>query len=100
MFFLDSFWDEVGDQTEVIYNVHWDIIKKVDMKSRNINYVHLYGKLCCVLEYDLVKFFFLIVCDIIKKVDMKSRNINYVHLYGKLCCVLLFWCMIWLCSSF
>lgn len=42
MFFLDSFWDEVGDQTEVIYNVHWDIIKKVDMKSRNINYVHLY----------------------------------------------------------
>jgi len=41
-FFLNAFWDEFGDQAEVIYAVHWDIVKAVEMESQGIHYRHLY----------------------------------------------------------
>lgn len=41
-FFLNAFWDEFGDQAEVIYAVIWDIFKKVEMESQGISYLHLY----------------------------------------------------------
>jgi len=27
-FFLNAFWDEFGDQAEVIYSILWDVMKK------------------------------------------------------------------------
>lgn len=41
-FFLNAFWDEFGSQAEVVYSVHWDTIKKVEMESQGIAYLHLY----------------------------------------------------------
>jgi len=41
-FFLNAFWDEFGSQAEVIYAVHWDTVKKVEMESQGIAYLHLY----------------------------------------------------------
>lgn len=41
-FFLNAFWDEFGDQAEVIYTTHWDTIKAIDMESQGISYLHLY----------------------------------------------------------
>jgi hypothetical protein len=41
-FFLNAFWDEYGDQAECIYQVPFEVIKRADMRCRNITYVHLY----------------------------------------------------------
>jgi len=41
-FFLNAFWDEFGDQAEVIYSVHWDTVKRVEMESQGFSYLHLY----------------------------------------------------------
>ena len=41
-FFLNAFWEEVGDQAEFIYEVAYDILKKADMRWKNISYIHLY----------------------------------------------------------
>jgi hypothetical protein len=41
-FFLNAFWDEFGDQAEIIYSVQWDNIKKTDMDNKGIHYIHLY----------------------------------------------------------
>jgi len=41
-FFLNAFWDEFGSAAEVVYAVHWDTIKKVEMESQGIAYLHLY----------------------------------------------------------
>lgn len=41
-FFLNAFWDECGDHAEAIYAIHWSTIKKVEMDSLGIQYVHLY----------------------------------------------------------
>jgi len=44
-FFLNAFWDEYGEQdAEAIYSISWEIIKQVDMKWRNVQYVHLYDE--------------------------------------------------------
>jgi hypothetical protein len=41
-FFLNAFWDEFGDQAEIIYSVQWDNIKKTDMDNKGVHYIHLY----------------------------------------------------------
>jgi len=52
MFFLDAFWHEYGSQAEVVYRVHWDIMKKVDMKNKGVLYIHLYDQ-GCDLDFDM-----------------------------------------------
>ncbi len=41
-FFLNAFWDESNDQAEAIYSVAFELIKRADMRWRNITYVHMY----------------------------------------------------------
>jgi hypothetical protein len=41
-FFLNAFWDEANDQAECIYSVAFELIKRADMRWRNITYVHMY----------------------------------------------------------
>jgi len=41
-FFLNAFWVEFGSQAEIIYRVHWDVFKKVEMDNQGIQYLHLY----------------------------------------------------------
>lgn len=41
-FFLNAFWEEVGDQAEFIYEVAYEILKKADMRWKNVQYIHLY----------------------------------------------------------
>jgi len=41
-FFLNAFWQECGDQAEIIYSVLWEQIKKADMRVRGVKYIHLY----------------------------------------------------------
>jgi len=55
--FLNAYWEEVNTQAKFIFNVSWEIIKKVDMEFRGIQYIHLYdeGK---KLDFDAgLKFF-------------------------------------------
>jgi hypothetical protein len=40
--FLNAYWHEIGNQSEFIFTVAWDLAKKADMKAKNIQYVHLY----------------------------------------------------------
>jgi len=56
-FFLNAFWDEYGDQAENIYSVSWEIIKKADMRWRNVTYVHLYDE-GNDLDFDMALYFF------------------------------------------
>jgi len=56
-FFLNAFWDEFGDQAEVIYSVHWDTMKKVDMENQGIAYLHLYEE-GFDLDFDMGLLFF------------------------------------------
>jgi len=57
MFFLDAFWVEYGKEADVIYRVHWDWIKHVDMKNKGIMYIHLYEQ-GCDLDFDMTLHFF------------------------------------------
>jgi len=56
-FFLNAFWDEFGDQAEVIYSIHWDTMKKVDMENQGIAYLHLYEE-GFDLDFDMGLLFF------------------------------------------
>jgi len=56
-FFLNAFWEEYGDQAENIYAVSWEIIKKADMRWRNVTYVHLYDE-GNDLDFDMGLYFF------------------------------------------
>jgi len=56
-FFLNAFWDEYGSEAENIYSVSWEIIKKADMRWRNVKYVHLYDE-GNDLDFDMGLYFF------------------------------------------
>jgi len=61
MFFLDAFWEEYGDQAEVIYCVHYEHMKMADMRIRNIQYIHLYED-GADLDFDMGLYFFEQLC--------------------------------------
>jgi len=56
-FFLNAFWDEYGHEAEAIYSISWEIIKKADMRWRNVTYVHLYDE-GNDLDFDMGLYFF------------------------------------------
>lgn len=56
-FFLNAFWDEYGSEAENIYTVSWEIIKKADMRWRNVKYVHQYEE-GNDLDFDMALYFF------------------------------------------
>lgn len=41
-FFLNAFWEEFGDQAEIIYSRIWETFKSVEMANQGISYRHLY----------------------------------------------------------
>jgi len=69
VFFLNAFWDEVGSQAEYIYQVSWEIMKTVDMRNRNIHYIHLY-KEGIDLDFDMALYFF----ESLVKFHQDSKN--------------------------
>jgi len=60
-FFLNAFWDEYGDQAENVYQVAWEIMKRADMRVRNVTYVHLYEE-GCDLDFDMALYVFEQLC--------------------------------------
>lgn len=56
-FFLNAFWEELGDQAEIIYTVHFEIMKLADRRWRNIQYIHLYEE-GNDLDFDMTLYFF------------------------------------------
>jgi len=57
-FFLNAFWDEYGvTDAEAIYSISWEIMKKADMRWRNVTYVHLYDE-GNDLDFDMALYFF------------------------------------------
>jgi hypothetical protein len=56
-FFLNAFWDEYGNQAECIYSVSFEVMKKADMRWRNVTYVHLYEE-GNDLDFDMGLYFF------------------------------------------
>eukprot|EP01102_Stenamoeba_stenopodia_P019322 TRINITY_DN726_c0_g1_i1.p1 TRINITY_DN726_c0_g1~~TRINITY_DN726_c0_g1_i1.p1 ORF type:complete len:272 (+),score=106.06 TRINITY_DN726_c0_g1_i1:139-954(+) len=56
-FFLNAFWDEFGDQAEIIYSVAWDYLKKADMRVKGVHYIHLYEE-GNELDFDMSLYFF------------------------------------------
>jgi len=61
MFFLDAFWEEFGDQAEIIFSVHYEHMKMADMRIKNVQYIHLYedGN---DLDFDMGLYFFEQLC--------------------------------------
>lgn len=41
-FFLNAFWDEFGSHAEAVYSIHWAKIRKTEMDSQGIMFLHLY----------------------------------------------------------
>jgi len=60
-FFLNAFWDEFGDQAESIYSVAFEVMKKADMRWRNVTYVHMYEE-GNDLDFDMALYFFEQLC--------------------------------------
>jgi len=56
-FFLNAYWNEFGSQAEEIYSVAWDWIKRADMNTRGIKYLHLYEE-GNELDFDMSLYFF------------------------------------------
>jgi len=56
-FFLNAFWDESSSQAEAIYSVAFELIKRADMRWRNITYVHMYEE-GNDLDFDMGLYFF------------------------------------------
>jgi hypothetical protein len=56
-FFLNAFWEELGDQAEVIYTVLFEVMKIADRRWRNIQYIHLYEE-GNDLDFDMTLYFF------------------------------------------
>lgn len=51
VFVMNAFFEELESQAEFIYQVAWEIIKKVDMRFKNVQYIHLYEE-SCDLDFD------------------------------------------------
>jgi len=75
-FFLNAFWDEFGDQAEVIYRVHWDTMKKVEMESQGISYLHLYEE-GLDLDFDMGLLLFERLVQYFKSADGKADAKQY-----------------------
>jgi len=76
-FFLNAFWDEYGDQAEVIYSVHWDYIKKTDMHNKGVLYIHKYDE-GNDLDFDMGLYFFEQLCKYLEeKNDGKKYKADY-----------------------
>jgi hypothetical protein len=56
-YFLNAFWDEIGDQAEVIYCVHFEVFKQADMRAKGTQYIHLYEEGNDV-DFDIGLYFF------------------------------------------
>jgi len=56
-YFLNAFWDEVGDQAEVIYSVHFEVFKQADMRAKGTLYIHMYEEGNDV-DFDIGLYFF------------------------------------------
>jgi len=56
-YFLNAFWDEVGDQAEVIYSVHFEVFKQADMRAKGTLYIHQYEEGNDV-DFDIGLYFF------------------------------------------
>jgi len=61
MFFLNAFWEEYGDQAEFIYACSNQVFRMSDMKSKGVQFVHLYdeGK---DLDFDMGIYMFEQLC--------------------------------------
>jgi len=76
-FFLNAFWDEFGSsQAEVIYSVLWDIIKKVEMESQGIAYLHLYEE-GFDLDFDMGLLLFERLINYFNSSEGKSDKAQY-----------------------
>jgi len=65
-FFLDAFWEEHGDQADIIYTHLWPLIKKVDMEHLGIHWIHEYEE-GVDLDFDMALRLFESVYDYFTK---------------------------------
>jgi len=56
-YFLNAFWDEIGDQAEIIYSVHFEVFKLADMRAKGTLYIHMYEEGNDV-DFDIGLYFF------------------------------------------
>jgi hypothetical protein len=42
VYFLNAYWDEIGDQADFIFNVGWETMKYADMHAKGISLIHKY----------------------------------------------------------
>jgi len=80
-FFLNAFWDEYGDQSEMIYSVHWEVLKKADMRHKGTQYIHLYDE-GCDLDFDMGLYFFE---QLWKYLDEDKKGKEFAKTYPKAC---------------
>ena len=77
-FFLNAFWEELGDQAEVIYSVHFEVMKMADRRWRNIQYIHLYEE-GNDLDFDMTLYFFEQLCKFFED----DKNAHWVQKFPK-----------------
>jgi len=75
-YFLNAFWDECGDQAEVIYSVHFEVFKQADMRAKGTQYVHLYEEGNDV-DFDIGLYFFEQLCKFFEDSKNKMWKENY-----------------------
>lgn len=57
VYFLNAYWDEVGDQAEFIFNVSWETLKYADMHAKGISLIHKYEEGCDV-DFNIGLYFY------------------------------------------
>jgi len=73
-FFLNAFWNEFGDQAEIIYSAHWDIIKKADMRHKGTMWIHQYEE-GDDLDFDIGLHFFELMVKFFDE-DKKGKEMK------------------------
>lgn len=70
--FLNAYWSEVGSQSEFIFTVAYEMLRKADMHAKGINYVHLYeeGNL---LDFNIGLYFYEKLCKLVLDDDAGAK---------------------------
>jgi len=70
--FLNAYWNEVGNQSEFIFTVAYDMIRYADMHAKGVQYIHLY-KEGNDLDFNIGLYFYEKLCKKVLDDDEGAR---------------------------
>lgn len=69
--FLNAYWVEVGDQSEFIFTVAWEIMKYADMHSKGVSLIHKYDEGSDV-DFNIGLYFYEKLCKYLEEPKNKE----------------------------